>query len=264
MGLFQQETQIEKVADNRWLSAFSDNWCIGDVPNGGYIMAIAAKVLSEALPHKDPLSVSAFYMAPTQVGPVECDVEELRSGGSTSFAMVRMYQQGELKVQVTAAFTDFERVQGVTQQLVQPATTLSSEDCVLLSPPPHVKLARHVNLWVIPGQELCMLGKPQGEGRWDGWIDFRDGNPVDPFALLCFSDAFPPPAFTYFGPTGWVPTVELTVQVRARPAPGPIQCQFTSRMMTDGITEEDGIMWDSEGKLVAISRQTAKFRLPKQ
>ena len=33
--------------------------------------------------------------------------------------------------------------------------------------------------------------------------------------------------------------------------------------MTEGVVEEDGEYWDSEGKLVAISRQTAKFRLPK-
>ncbi|GAB3105852.1 thioesterase family protein [Aestuariicella hydrocarbonica] len=263
MGLFQQETQVEQVGESRWQSVFEDNWCIGNVPNGGYVMAIAAKALSAALPHKDPMSVSAFYLAPTSVGPVVCDVEVLRTGGSTSFAMVRLYQQAELKVQVTAAFTDLARVQGETQQLIKPANTLTAQDCVLLSTPAHIKIAKHVNLRVAPGQEQSLLGNPQGEGRWDGWIDFRDDSPIDTFALMCFSDAYPPPVFTYYGPTGWVPTVELTVQVRAQPAPGPIQCQFTSRMMTDGITEEDGIMWDSSGKLVAISRQTAKFRLPK-
>jgi acyl-CoA thioesterase len=32
--------------------------------------------------------------------------------------------------------------------------------------------------------------------------------------------------------------------------------------MSSGIIEEDGEYWDSDGTLVAISRQTAKFRKP--
>jgi hypothetical protein len=66
--------------------------------------------------------------------------------------------------------------------------------------------------------------------------------------------------FTVFGPVGWVPTIELTVQVRAHPAPGPLQVRLATRHATNGIVEEDGEYWDSAGNLVMISRQTAKFR----
>ncbi len=263
MGLFQRDTAIESLGENSWQGELTDNWCIGDVPNGGYVLAIAGKALSAALPHKDPMSVNAFYLAPTTVGPVICEVEPLRQGGSTSFAMVRLYQNGELKVQVTAAYCDVDALNGETQVHVQPANQLVPDECTLLTPLPHIKMGRQIYQWVTPGQEENLKGNPQGVGRWDGWIDFRDNCPIDLFALLYFTDAFPPPVFGYYGPTGWVPTVELSVQVRARPAPGPIQCQFVSRMMTNGLTEEDGILWDSEGKLVAISRQTAKFRLPR-
>jgi hypothetical protein len=55
--------------------------------------------------------------------------------------------------------------------------------------------------------------------------------------------------------------VELTVQVRARPAPGPLQARLFSRHLTRGVIEEDGEYWDSTGQLVAISRQTAKIRV---
>ena len=55
--------------------------------------------------------------------------------------------------------------------------------------------------------------------------------------------------------------VELTVQVRAHPTPGPLQVGCATRHMTSGVVEEDGEYRDSHGQLVAISRQTAKFRL---
>jgi acyl-CoA thioesterase len=47
------------------------------------------------------------------------------------------------------------------------------------------------------------------------------------------------------------------------PAPGPIQFKFNSRNLTNGLTEENGSLWDNTGKLVAMSRQTAKFRVIK-
>ncbi|MGF2075329.1 hypothetical protein, partial [Enterococcus casseliflavus] len=58
------------------------------------------------------------------------------------------------------------------------------------------------------------------------------------------------------GPS-WVPTVELTVHVRATPAPGPLRCRFSSHFVTGGLLSEDGEIWDSTGALVAQSRQLA-------
>jgi hypothetical protein len=78
-----------------------------------------------------------------------------------------------------------------------------------------------------------------------------------------FADAFPPPVFDVVGLVGWVPTIELTVQLRGHPAPGPLQARLLSRHLSQGVVEEDGEYWDSEGQLVAISRQTAKVRLPR-
>ena len=82
------------------------------VPNGGYVLAIAGRVLREALPHKDPLTVNAYYLAPTDLGPIDCRVELLRAGRNTTHAEVKMYQGGELKVQVTAAYTSMDHLQG--------------------------------------------------------------------------------------------------------------------------------------------------------
>ena len=52
-------------------------------------------------------------------------------------------------------------------------------------------------------------------------------------------------------------TVELTVHVRARPAPGWLACRVATRYVTSGYHEEDFEIWDSGGTLVAQSRQLA-------
>jgi hypothetical protein len=64
-----------------------------------------------------------------------------------------------------------------------------------------------------------------------------------------FVDMMPPPAFTLVPNVGWVPTVELTVQVRGKPAPGPILCRARSTTLMNGVTELDCEIWDATGAL---------------
>jgi acyl-CoA thioesterase len=87
------------------------------------------------------------------------------------------------------------------------------------------------------------------------WIRFSDQRPVDASALLFFSDALPPSVFEVLPDRSWVPTIELTVQVRALPAPGWLRAVTRTRHLIDGRFEEDGELWDATGRLVALSRQ---------
>ena len=59
------------------------------------------------------------------------------------------------------------------------------------------------------------------------------------------------------GKIGWVPTIELTVHVRQRPAPGWVCGQFVTEDLHDGRMIESGTLWDSTGALFARSRQLA-------
>ena len=59
----------------------------------------------------------------------------------------------------------------------------------------------------------------------------------------------------------WVPTIELTVNVRKPPASQWLKCIFRTRFITCGLLEEDGEVWDETGALVAISRQIAQYRM---
>lgn len=262
MGLFARETAVTKIGDKLWRGELHQGWRIGAVPNGGYVLALIGRALAEALPHKDPLTVNAFYLAPTALGPVECSVEVLREGGNTSHASARLYQDGALKVLVTAAYTDLDRLDGPTWSAAPRPQYPAWEDCPS-GANKKLEFSQRVELRLSGGGDVFMRGEPSGRGEFCGWAEHADGAAPDPIGLLMFADAFPPPAFDVVGLVGWVPTVELTVQVRARPAPGPLQARLVSRHLTSGVVEEDGEYWDSEGTLVALSRQTAKVRLPR-
>ena len=99
--------------------------------------------------------------------------------------------------------------------------------------------------------------EPNGVALVRGYFVFKDNRPVDTIGLLLAADAFPPVIFNLFGMKGWVPTIEMTVHVRAVPVPGPIACVFTSRISQGGYWEEDGELWDASGTCVAMSRQLA-------
>ena len=92
MGQFERETAIERVGENRFRGELCEGWRIGAVPNGGYVLAVAGRALRAVLPHQDPLTVSAYYMAPTTLGAIDCQVELLGGGRGTSFGFTEQSQ----------------------------------------------------------------------------------------------------------------------------------------------------------------------------
>jgi hypothetical protein len=99
-----------------------------------------------------------------------------------------------------------------------------------------------------PGDPCCYDGELH-EG-WQIGMGIHGG-------LLLAVDALPPVSLD-LGLGGWVPTLELTVHVRARPASGWLRLTHSTRNFAHGYLEEDAEVWDSSGRLVAQSRQLAR------
>jgi acyl-CoA thioesterase len=260
MSVFEQATAVEKAGENRWTGKIVPGWRIGEVPNGGYVLAIAGRALSQALPHPDPLTVNILFIAPTVLGPVDCEVEVLRSGGSISHAALAMRQDGELKAHVSAAYTELGKLSGESWSTVE-RPHITAVDEVPPTAEHGIELRQSVNQHYATGGEVFRRGDPDGSGCFNGWLSLVDGSDPGVLGLLLYADSMAPPVFTVFGALQWVPTIELSVQLRCHPAPGPIQARFQTRYMSNGIVEEDGELWDSRGELVALSRQTSKVRV---
>ena len=257
---FSRDTTVEQISETQWRAQLAPGWDIQGVPNGGYVMALAARALGEALPHPDPISVTGYYLERTVPGPVAMEFERLRAGNSVSTGVMKLVQEGVERARFMASYGDLDALRGPDMVSAQPPQLPAPDQCVGGETP--IEISKRLDLRMPAEQTGWMQGKPGERAQMEGWLRLREGGEPDPVSLLLFADGFPPAVFARFGPAGWVPTLELTVQVRARPAPGWILGRFVTRYLTGGQMEEDGELWDSKGQLVALSRQLARFRLP--
>jgi len=120
-----------------------------------------------------------------------------------------------------------------------------------------VGLMKNLTVRMHPDDSMFINGGHSGVALMRGWFEFKDLRPLDTLSLLLATDAMPPPVFNLPIASGWVPTLELTVHVRAVPVGTRLACVFRTRVLQGGLLEEDGELWDEAGNLVALSRQMA-------
>jgi acyl-CoA thioesterase len=264
---FDVDTQVRPLGDGLWRGEVSNRWSIGPYPNGGYVLAIALAAVRRELPHPDPFTVTAHYYRPPQHAPVDIAVERIRSGRAHSSAMARMLQDERELVRVLANYGDHSQSHGPTVVQAEPPPMPPPDECEPAprgGPMPNGLVAairERIEWRVAPNTVGWLRGQRTGHAVTGGWVRFADGRPADVDALPLIADCLPPPVFDVVD-GGWVPTLELTVHVRARPVPGWLRCWFRTRFLVDGYLEEDGEVWDEDNRLVAQSRQLARLEPP--
>ena len=262
MSQFDDEILLQSHPDGRFTGRIHSSWNIGSSPNGGYLMAVVGKALGQRVAqHPDPLSITAHYLRPCQ-GDADCEIDTqlLRSGATLSTLRAGLCQQDTLRLEVMASFGDLGSA-SIEHDIAPPAPAMpDAGHCIARSGDAQgiaLHIASRLDIRLHPQQARA---GSTGAAIVSGWVRFLDGRDPDPLALLLFADAFPPSLFGLLGAVGWVPTIELTVQVLRRPAPGWIQGQFHTVSLANDRMIEDGALWDSAGQLVAQSRQLAVLR----
>jgi hypothetical protein len=141
---------------------------------------------------------------------------------------------------------------------------IAYEDCTRLVPRTPdgtpVAIMEQVEVRLEPGSSDFITGPPSGRGELKGWLALPDGEAFGPSSLLFAVDAFPPATFEVES-AGWVPTLELTVYVRALPAPGPVRVLQRAQLIEARRVDESCFVWDRRGRLVAQGTQLAGIRL---
>jgi acyl-CoA thioesterase len=243
-----------------------DEWAYGaGILHGGWLLETLTAAALDRTAHPHPLAVSAQFSSRTDIGPASAEVERVREGRSVSSLRARLVQQDTARVDVllsagTLPGADVApyRVDAVPPELPEP------DDCVTSGPPPgHPRngILEQLDVRVDPATGGFLRGEPGGGTEVRAWVRAASGREPDPLLLLTVADALPPVTFE-LGLPGWVPTVELTVHLRAVPAPGWLRCVQRATVLHGGWLDEECQVWDSAGRLVAQARQLAAYREP--
>jgi acyl-CoA thioesterase len=253
---YDADSRLTPVSPGRYAATLSSRFNLpGGNVNGGYGMAVCLQGLAAELEHPDPLVVSATYLRQVHPGPATVAVERVRGGRRLSVGEARLSQNGVEGLRVVATFADLSAVTGRTHVASAAPALPPPQDCLDPAlgahiPDDSVGARTEVRLVQPHG---WMSGRPTGKAFAEFWMRFSGDREPDTLTLPSLVDMAVPAVFELgeFSTT----TIELTVHVRARPAPGWLACRVTTQFLIGGYHEEDFEIWDSTGRLVAQSRQ---------
>ncbi|MYW63671.1 thioesterase family protein [Streptomyces sp. SID8379] len=270
---FDRDTEVTRREPGVYDIDLSAGWTIINAVNGGYLLAVLGRALADALPHTDPFTISAHYLTASAPGPAVIRTDVVRTGRTLSTGQASLFQYAEdgtevERIRVLASYGDLDALPDDVRTTAKPPAIPPVEQCFGAGDAPEdapripgsSAITDRLDVRLDPATLGWALGAPSGKGEMRAWFGLADGRDADPLSLLLTVDALPPTAFE-MGLKGWVPTVELTVHVRCRPAPGPLRVSITTRNLAGGFLEEDAEVWDAQDRMVAQSRQLARVRL---
>lgn len=262
MHLFDEDTASGALTDSKDRRArVTANWSINGLPNGGYLMALLANAMGQQSTKKTMAIVTANYMARCSPGEAIIRLEQIASSLQFERFQASLLQEGKERIRAWGTFVD-EKMECVLDRCeTGPPEVAPRDQCISIPQMPNFTFFDQVEARLDPAGAGWMFGTLVKRSEHKGWFRFKEGRPHDCISLLLAADAFPPPVYASQGLAAWVPTIELSVNLRRMPASQWLKCVFRTRFITCGLLEEDGEVWDETGQLVAISRQIAQYRI---
>jgi hypothetical protein len=258
---FDKDIEVTRQSQLVFQTAVSPNWSVNGNPDGGYLMALLTNAALQSGDKKWPLIVTANFAARCLPGPAAVALELI--GGSRSFDrwQATLSQEGTVKIRAICTMSDEQDGDGEKRYEDTPPELADPEQCLAMPNFPGYTMFEHLEVRLDPSCVGWMTGSGMsGISEQRGWLSFRDGRSFDPLAVLLAADAFPPAVLASQGAVAWVPTIELSVNLRNIPRTPRLKCVFRSHFLNRGVVEEDGRIWDEDNELVAVSRQIARFR----
>jgi acyl-coenzyme A thioesterase PaaI-like protein len=245
------------------------HWTIGPKVHGGAMMALCAQAARTACaagsPDVEPVAISASFLWAPDPGPMRLVTAVRKRGRRVSVVDVELLQGDRTAVHAVVNLGEPEHFSpgGDTAPLLSanPVAELMAPE-----PPDDVEpigpghpLAGLVHLGegceIRPLLSTMRPGSAERPPMLQMWARPRGVAPDALFALMC-GDLSAPVTFAV-DRTGWAPTIALTAFLRARPADGWLRVVCTCLEIGHDWFDEDHIVVDSLGRLVAQSRQLA-------
>ncbi|MGV9679532.1 thioesterase family protein [Nocardia sp. NPDC003482] len=255
----------------RYRGTIDPIWTIGPKVHGGTMVASSAAAATRWLRARHPeagdmfaISASTDFLGAPAPGEVDYEVRIRKTGRQICLVDVGLVQDGRTLVHTALTFGHLDD----TAPIYAPGsyTDLPAEpspEALGYTPDSpmgkFVHVARGASVAIDPAWARFLTGET-GEPRLRLWIRPRPGDERDPevaswFAMMA-ADMSPPVPMN-LGQVGWAPTVQMTTYLRRRPAPGWLRVVATTHAVGERMFDEDQLVLDSTGAVVAQSRQLA-------
>ncbi|PKZ65488.1 thioesterase family protein [Gordonia terrae] len=271
----QELTEVGRGGpDSITLRAHIDaTFTIGPKVHGGTLQMVVAKAARTALtaltPDGDrlaesaaamiPVAISSDYLTAPDAADIDLEISVRKSGRTVTVLTVDAVQLGRTVVSssVTMARPDSGRPHHSAPTVldalpVEPSATGIPLDGSPIAEVNHLGAA--IDL-VLDSETFPVVRGETGEPLVRGWIRPKGVEPDEYFTVLVGDIS--PPVVMNLALFGWAPTVQLTTYVRRHPAPGWLRFAATSSEVGPEMFEEDHLVVDSTGTVVAQSRQLA-------
>jgi len=261
MIYLNEDIQSNKISSAIHEADITDNWSVNGNPNGGYLLALIVKALLDHTENIKTPIITANYISKCVPGKAEIQIEEISLTKQFHRFEAKLFQKKKEKIRVLATFTLENDQRGITRYEKKSPPLAQRNFCVPVPALPKYTLFEQLDILIDPVCAGWMQNQLTDISETKGWIKFKRDQPLDWFSIILVADALPPAVMVSQGMMAWVPTIELSVNIRNLPQSQWLNCYTRTRFITNGILEADGEVWDETGYLIAISRQIAQIKL---
>lgn len=255
-GLYAQIQQSE------WVD-IPEGWLQGRTIYGGLV---AAMLMQKAIAvvadnNKGLLSASVTFVGPVQLGRARLSAEVLRAGKSVTTLEVRLWQDDAVQTILLASFgTQRDSAIQVNQERAAPDYPAAGELQIAQHHPLAPECFKQMQMVWAEGKYPCSASAQPDFG---GWFRFEpklhDNRDMTAADLMAAFDMWPPGVLPMYKTIA--PASSLTWNVTmVHPLRSKLQDWFKYKVFTDyageGYSTEYAHLWDAQGRLIAVSRQT--------
>ena len=259
---FDEDTAVHAGGPGDYRCEVSPNHWVIAGPNGGYLAALLTRAAEEHLADRTRQlrSLTVHYLRPPKAGSARIEVTTEQLGRSVAYLRLTMIQGEKTVLLATGAWaTEREGFAFDSWTIPQADAPESCSPLAAVRGEPSLPIHQQ---WDVRSATGAVFGSGQPPDlSW--WIRPPVHRALDAPMIVAIVDALPPPIFvTEVGPMA-LPTIDLTVHIRAelpmvKWEPGDwLLARFSTRYASGGFLEEDGELWTADGTLLAHSRQLA-------
>ncbi|TQM30238.1 thioesterase family protein [Nocardia bhagyanarayanae] len=253
----------------RYAGVIDEIWTIGQKVHGGTMVAASAAAATRwlrasdpALAEMAPIAASSDFLGAPEPGEVEYEVRIRKIGRQICLADATLTQNGRAMVRTAFTFGHLDDIEPLYAPEHGDMPAEPAADAMGYEGSPMgkiVNVAKGADLYLDRSWAPFLEGA-RGEPRLRLWMRPFDGDQRDPDVSMFFAMMaadMSPPVPVNLGQFGWAPTVQMTTYLRRRPAPGWLRVIATSHEVGGRMFDEDQLILDSTGAVVAQSRQLA-------